>query len=155
MHELLHTVGMHHTGTFGGKHVHHTTHKDEMSIMTPYAQSTGKLSYLDKKALRMYYGEMLYKPRNLSLRRDNNAVTINYTNPQNVTAPYYWVRVYRYDQHGRYQAYQDFPSNARRYDGVGTLTWQGQPDGKYKYRVKGMRYKQDVKSVISEAVWGL
>ncbi len=150
MHELGHTIGLHHTGTASGEEIHHTPEDQATSIMNPVAISTGKFSVWDKKAIRMYYAKELSRPTNLKVTKDGSAVTINYNNPKKTWQPYFWVRVYRYDADNKLDTYQDFPADV--ISGKGIVTWENQPNGQYSYRIKGMRFKKDIKSKVSAKV---
>ena len=151
MHELGHTIGLHHTGTSSGEHIASTPEENTLSIMNPQAINTGEWSAFDKKAIRLYYAKQLSRPTRITASVKNNAVTINYTNPKKTWEPYYWVRVYRYDANNNFEAYEDFQADVN-VNGRGAITWENQPAGDYTYRVKGMRYKKDVKSKISGKV---
>ena len=149
MHELGHSIGLHHTGTSSGDQIHSTPDEQESSIMCPVARNTGKFSNWDKKAIRMYYAEELTQPTKVTVTQKNKTTTINYTNPKKNWQPYYWVRVYKYNADGSYNTFKDFKSDISASQGKGTITWKNQDQGDYTYRLKGMRYKKDVKSRFS------
>ncbi len=152
MHELCHIIGLLHTGDSddNGVHIHGTPQENSTSIMNPTSQYSGEFSNYDKKALRMYYAKNLSTP-GLEVTSEGNTVALQFTNTQKLHKPYYWIRLYRYDTDGKLNGHKTFRARSNN-QGVGTIYWKNQPEGTYIYKVKGMRFRRDVRSPISAGV---
>ncbi len=57
----------------------------------------------------------------------------------------YKLRVFGLD------TFEDFKATVNG-QGYGSLIWDQQPYGDYKYRLKAMRYRKDIKSPLNQAV---
>ncbi len=145
MHEIGHTIGLMHTGTNEGQHLHGTPQNQLLSIMNtnvgaagPYFQSG------DARAARLFYPSSLPTPTNFSISRPSSGtVRIEYSNPNFQTRPYYWVRLQKYDANQNLIA-ESFVRATVNGLGDHTINWGGHGTGTFHFAVRAYNFRRDV-----------
>lgn len=150
MHEFGHNLGYRHTGSTDGEHIHTTATTPTESVM--YQSSTSVVNVFtseDRKAIRMYYPQDLDQPQLISATRVGaGAVRINYRNNSNTNKPYFWVRVYRYNNWGILLG--TFNVRARTSaTGFHSFVLNGLGTANSRFALRGFNLRRDVNSPIT------
>ncbi len=148
MHEIGHNLGYRHTGTNDGQHIHTTATNPSQSIMHQGSGVPAVFTTDDKRAIRMYYPSSLNAP-SISVRRiGSGRVQVTYTNPNNSTKPYFWIRGYRFNNAGNVIGTRTIRAEVNG-SGRQTFDWSALGIGNNRFEVRGINLRRDIFSPAS------
>lgn len=145
VHEMLHCLGMRHTGSGDGEHIEGTSHNESRSVMNTHGL-WATMSPGDKKALRMYYPTNLSTPHINSVSPSYpNGISINGKNWDKNNKPYFWIKIYYYRSNGSYIKSEYVKCNANN-DGNFTVKASYIPGDAHQVAIKGYNLRRDIYS---------